>query len=61
MKITLGYSMGYAGTDTEWEDELPEDIDPNNKQAVEAYLEELQQALWQEACEHISVWAEIAQ
>jgi hypothetical protein len=60
MKITLGYSMGYAGTGREWEDELPEDIDPNNKQAVEAYLEELQQALWEEACERISVWAEIA-
>jgi len=61
MKIKLGYSMGYAGTDTEWEESLPEDIDPNDKQAVEAYLEDLQNVVWDTACQNISVWAEVVE
>lgn len=59
MKIKLGYSMGYAGTDIEWEEWLPETVDPNNEAEVATYLEARQQELWEDACERISTWAEI--
>lgn len=61
MKIKLGYSMGYAGTETEWEEYLPEDIDPNNKEEVEAYLEDLQHVVWDTACQNISTWVKVVE
>lgn len=59
MKIKLGYSMGHAGTDTEWEEEIPDDVVAEGDEAVDAYLEDVQQQLFAEACEKISVWAKI--
>lgn len=59
MKIKLGYSMGFAGTDTEWEDEIPDEVVAEGKEAIEAYLEETRDWLFSEACERISVWANI--
>lgn len=59
MRIKLGYSMGYAGTDTEWEEDIPQDVVEAGKGAIEEYLEETRQHLYSEACEKISVWAEI--
>ena len=61
MKIKLGYSMGYAGTESSWTEEVPEDVVAEGQEAVDAYLEDVQQQLWQEACEKISVWAEIVE
>jgi hypothetical protein len=51
--------MGYAGTDTEWAEDIPEDVVAEGQKAIEAFIEEMQQYVWQEACERISVWAEI--
>ena len=59
MKIKIGYSMGFAGTDFEGTEEVPDDIVAEGQEAIDAYLEDVQQQAWQEACEKISVWAEI--
>lgn len=59
MKIKLGYSMGYAGTDTEWTEDIPDDVVEEGEEAIAGYLEETRQHLWKEACEKIEVWAEI--
>ncbi len=59
MRIKLGYSMGYAGTDTEWTEDIPEDVVEEGSEAIETYLESVRDNLYSEACEKISVWAEI--
>lgn len=59
MKIKVGYSMGYAGTESEWEEEIPDDVVAEGDDAIEAYLEGVRQWLFEDACEKISVWAEI--
>ena len=61
MKIKVGYSMGYAGTDSEWTEEVPDDVVAEGSEAIEAYLEETRDYLFQQACEKISVWAEIVE
>lgn len=61
MKIKVGYSMGYAGTDSEWTEEVPDDVVAEGSEAVEAYLEETRDYLYQQACDKISVWAEIVE
>lgn len=61
MKIKVGYSMGYAGTDSEWTEEVPDDVVAEGSEAIEAYLEETRDYLYQQACEKISVWAEIVE
>ena len=61
MKIKVGYSMGYAGTDSEWAEEVPDDVVAEGSEAIEAYLEETRDYLFQQACEKISVWAEIVE
>jgi hypothetical protein len=53
--------MGFAGTDFEGTEEVPDDIVAGGQEAIDAYLEDVQQQLWQEACEKISVWAEIVE
>jgi hypothetical protein len=59
MKIKLGYSMGYAGTDNKWTEEIPQNVIEEGDEAIEAYLEDVRDSLYAEACEKISVWAEI--
>lgn len=59
MKVKLGYSMGYAGTDTEWLEEIPEEIVKGGKEAIATYLEEMQEQLWHQAIERISCWVNI--
>ena len=59
MKIKLGYSMGYAGTDTEWTEEIPEGVVAEGEEAIELYLEGMREAIYDMACEKINVWAEI--
>jgi len=61
MKIKVGYSMGYAGTDSKWTEEVPDDVVAEGSEAIEAYLEETRDYLFQQACEKISVWAEIVE
>lgn len=61
MKIKVGYSMGYAGTDSAWTEEVPDDVVADGSEAVEAYLEETRDYLYQQACDKISVWAEIVE
>jgi hypothetical protein len=61
MKIKIGYSMGYAGTDTEWTEDIPEDVVTEGQEAIDAYIEETHQHTWNEACEKISVWAEVVE
>lgn len=61
MKIKIGYSMGYSGTDTEWTEEVPEDVIAEGQEAIDNYLEETRDYLYQQACEKISVWAEIVE
>jgi hypothetical protein len=59
MKIRLGYSMGYAGTDTEWIEDIPTDVVEAGEEEIAAYIAESQDQLYAEACEKISVWATI--
>ncbi len=59
MKIKLGYSMGYAGTDTEWAEEVPEDVVAEGQEAIEAYLDGVRDSLYEDACQKISIWAKI--
>lgn len=61
MKIKLGYSMGYAGTDNEWTEEVPEDVIAEGESAIEDYLAAVQDSIYAEACDKISVWAEIVE
>jgi hypothetical protein len=61
MKIKLGYSMGYAGTESSWTEEIPEDIVEDGQVAIDAYLESVRDSLYEEACEKISIWAEIVE
>jgi hypothetical protein len=53
--------MGYAGTNTEWEEDIPEDIVEGGQESIDAYIEETHQHTWQEACEKISVWAKVVE
>ena len=59
MKIKVGYSMGYCGTTTEWEEEIPEDVVAEGQEAIEEYLEGTRDELFTAASEKISVWANI--
>lgn len=59
MKISCGYDMGYAGTDSEWTEEIPQDVVEAGSEAIQEYVEEARQVIWEEACQKISVWAEI--
>lgn len=59
MKIKLGYSMGYAGTDSEWEEEIPEDIVKAGEEAIDAYFNEALDGVHLMACEQISTWGKI--
>lgn len=59
MKIKMGYSMGYAGTDIEWTEEVPDDVIEEGEEAIEAYLDSFRDSLYETACEKISIWAEI--
>lgn len=61
MKIRVGYSMGYAGTDTEWLEEIPEDVVTAGQEAIDGYIDYTYQYLYDEACQKISVWAEIVE
>jgi len=61
MRVKLGYSMGFAGTESEWMEDVPDDVVEDGQEAIDAYLDDVQQQLWQEACEKISVWAEIVE
>jgi len=61
MKIEIGYSMGFAGTDTEWTEEVPEDVVAEGQEAIDAYIEEVQDEAYATACERISVWATIVE
>jgi hypothetical protein len=56
MKITVGYSMGFAGTDTEWIEEIPQEVVVKGPEAIQEYLTDLQNQIWEQACENISVW-----
>lgn len=53
--------MGFAGTDSSWTEEVPDDVVEEGQEAIDVYLEDVQQQLWQQACEKISVWAEIVE
>jgi hypothetical protein len=55
----MGYSMGYAGTDTEWIEEIPEEVVAEGGGAIDLYIEGVNNSLYDEACEKISVWTEI--
>ena len=59
MKITMGYSMGYSGTSTEWEEEIPDDVVEGGEEAIQVFIEETHDYLFQQACEKISVWANV--
>lgn len=59
MKISCGYSMGYAGTDSTWTEEIPDEVVEAGSEAIQEYLEETRQFVWEAACQKISVWAEI--
>jgi hypothetical protein len=59
MKIKMGYSMGYAGTDTEWIEEIPEEVIAQGAGAIDLYIEGVNNSLYDEACQKISVWTEI--
>jgi hypothetical protein len=59
MKIRVGYSMGYAGTDTEWIENIPDEVMEEGEEAIAGYIESLKDDLYADACEKISVWANI--
>ena len=59
MKIRMGYSMGYAGTDTEWTEDVPQDVIEGGEEEIAGYVEATYEHLYIEACEKISVWASI--
>lgn len=59
MKIKCGYSMGYAGTNSEWTEDVPDEVVAEGYEAVEKYLDNLANEIYQDACEKISVWATI--
>lgn len=59
MRVNLGYSMGYAGTESSWTEEIPEEVVAQGAEALEAYLSTMRQSLFEDACAMISVWAEI--
>jgi hypothetical protein len=61
MKIKLGYSMGYAGTESEWTEDIPEDVIEEGQEAIAWYVERAQDEAYLQACEKISVWAEIVE
>jgi len=61
MKIRLGYNMGYAGTDSEWTENIPADIVEAGEEAINDYIAETEQNVYEEACQKISVWVTIEQ
>jgi len=61
MKIKCGYSMGYAGTDSEWTEEVPQDVVDEGQEAIEAYIDSVRDDIYCEAMEKISVWAKIVE
>lgn len=59
MKIKVGYSMGYAGTDTEWEEEVPDDVVAAGDEAIDEYLNSAIDDAYEQASQKISTWGEI--
>jgi hypothetical protein len=57
MKVKMGYNMGFAGTETEWTEEIPAEVVAEGDDAIEAYLDDLRDSIWNEACEKIEIWA----
>ena len=59
MKIRVYESYGFAGTDSTWTEEIPEEVIAAGGSAVEQYLEEMQIGLWDAMCERLSLIVEI--
>ena len=61
MRIQCGYSMGFAGTESEREEDIPQDIVDNGEEAIAEYIEDTHQHIFDEAKEKISIWVNITE
>jgi len=59
MKIKVYESYGFAGTDSTWTEEIPEEVIAKGDSAIEEYLEEMRIGLWDAMCERLSLTVEI--
>jgi len=53
--------MGFAGTESEREEDIPQDIIDNGEEAIAEYIEDTHQHIFDEAKEKISIWVNITE
>jgi len=58
IKITINYNIKFTNTNTEWIEEVPQEVVTKGPEAVQEYLTDLQNQIWEQACENISVWVD---
>lgn len=58
MKIKIRTSMGLAGSDESWTEDIPENVVEQGEDAISTYIEELEQDVWQRLCDQVSVTTE---
>lgn len=59
MKLRLSESYGFAGTDSTWEEDIPEEIVAKGQQAIEAYLDEYFEGHWDNMLNRLSLSIEV--
>jgi hypothetical protein len=59
MRLKCGYSIGFAGTESEWEEDVPDEVVAAGQDAIDEYVEETHQGIFEDACEKISSWVTI--
>lgn len=47
MKVLITEDYGFAGTDTSYEEEIPENIVEAGEEAISGYIAELEQSIWE--------------
>ena len=61
MKVTIFTSMGYAGTTTEEEIDIPKDVVEAGEKAIEEFIEAEEMAALEYAYSTVSVWHEFVE
>lgn len=54
MRIRIHESYGFAGTDDSYEEEIPEAIVEKGESAIQEYLADLEEGIWQNMIERLS-------
>jgi hypothetical protein len=59
MKVMVYTSYGFSGTDDNYEEEIPEDIVEKGDSAIQEYLADLEEGIWQNMLDRLSLSIEL--